>query len=169
MSAAALPLALAYWLHMLATVAWIGSQVAVVLIVRPALRSLDKAGQLSGPFLDRIQKRLQPITWFSLAVLAGSGLFQMSANPHYQGFLVISSPWAVSLLVKHLVFGLMIALNAYLTWGLLPDLDREVLRHLNGLPAPRLALLRRREAWLLGTNLALGLVVLALTAFLRAS
>lgn len=88
---------LAYWQHRLATVAWIGSQVAVALVVRPVLHSVDKEGKIASPFLERIQRRLQPINWFSLAVLASSGLFQMSANSHYRGFRFPGQPNRLSL------------------------------------------------------------------------
>src|SRR3989304_4125630 len=113
-------LSLAYWLHMLATILWIGGLSAVVLLVLPAARQGLEVGQYAR-LLDKIQRRLDPLGWLSLAVLLGTGLFQMSANPHYTGLLTISNRWAVAILIKHLVFLVMIAVSAYLTWGLFPD------------------------------------------------
>lgn len=164
------PLALmaAYWLHMLATVAWIGSLAAMALIVLPAARrALDPA-----PFsllLARMQARLQPVAWFSLILLSGTGLFQMSAHPSYEGFMAIDNEWAMAILAKHLVIGLMVLSSAYLTWGLLPALQRTALLRAAGgeVDPDRIARLERRETQILRLNLVLSMVILALTAWAR--
>ena len=107
--------------------------------------------------------------WISLLLLVGTGLFQMSANPNYQGFLAISNRWAAAILVKHLVFFVMVGVSAYLTWGLLPCLGRVALRQSRGLEAPEAEQLQRRETSLMRLNLVLGALVLALTAIARVS
>ncbi len=162
-------LTLAYWLHMLATVVWIGGLAALALIVAPAARRvLDQQVYLS--FLAQIQDRLQNLGWFSLILLAVTGLVQMSANPHYAGFLQITNRWAVAILLKHLAFGGMILLSAYLTWGLTPELRRVALRESHGLAGGEgTQKLRARELFLLRVNLAIGVVILALTALARSS
>ncbi|MBK8618507.1 MAG: hypothetical protein IPN96_15640 [Anaerolineales bacterium] len=79
-------MALIYWLHMLATVAWIGSLAAINLLVLPASqRTLKLVDQLS--FIAALQKRLEPLAWFSMGLLLVTGLFQLSTSPHYDGFL----------------------------------------------------------------------------------
>ena len=161
-------LALAYWLHMLATVVWVGGLTALVLFVLPAAQgSLDAPGY--ADFLDRVTRKLDPLGWLSLAVLVGTGLFQMSASPNYRGFLVFDNRWAVAILVKHLVIGGMIAVSAYLTWGVLPRLRRLALRRAAGQETPEAAGLSRQETRLLRLNLFLGVLVLGLTALARAS
>jgi uncharacterized membrane protein len=159
-------LSAAYWLHMLATVVWIGTLAALALVVLPAARrALD--AQAFSALLGSLQKRIDPLGWFCLAVLAGTGLFQMSAHPNYQGFLVINNPWGMAILVKHLTFGLMIAASVYMTWFLLPELRRNALRQSQGQvtnPA-----LERRSILLLNLNLILAVFILALTAIARAS
>ena len=161
-------LSLVYWLHMLATVAWIGGLAAMVLLVLPAARrSLDAFAYAA--LLAAIQRRIDPLGWISLLVLVGTGLFQMSASPNYQGFMAISNRWAAAILVKHLVFFVMVGVSAYLTWGLLPRLGRVALRQSRGLEAPEAEQLQRRETSLMRLNLVLGAVVLALTAIARAS
>jgi uncharacterized membrane protein len=160
-------LSFTYWLHMLATVVWIGGLSALVLLVLPAARkALDAASYAN--LLGAIQRRLDPLGWICLLVLAGTGMFQMSANPNYQGFLEVSNRWAATILVKHLVFLVMVLVSGYLTWGLLPRLQRLALLQTRGQPADAGSLLRR-EANLLRLNLVLGVIVLALTAVARAS
>ena len=166
MSSAELGLAIAYWLHMLATVFWIGGLAALVLLVLPAAqRSLDN--EAFAKLLAGIQRRLEPLGWFCLALLAATGMFQMSESPHYQGFLAIQTTWAAAILVKHILFAVMVLLSAYLTWGLLPALRRSTLRLAQGVPGAER--LQRRNLLLLRLNLALALVILALTALARVS
>lgn len=161
-------LALIYWLHMLATIVWIGGLAAVVLLILPAARNSFQANEFAI-FLEKVQRRLDPAGWLSLVVLLGTGMFQMSANPNYQGFLAIDSRWAIAILVKHLFFIGMVAVSAYLTWGLLPALRRNaLLRARGGLPVET-DRLNQREIWLLRVNFALGVIILGLTALARVS
>jgi len=161
-------LTLAYWLHMLSTVIWIGSLAAVVLLVLPvAQRSLDMPAQIR--LLESLQRRLDPLSWFCLVVLAGTGLFQMSANPNYLGFLAIDNRWAVAILVKHGLFLLMIAVSAYLTWGVLPQMRRQALRLARRLEAAETVRWQQWNRRLLQINFVLAVVILALTALARVS
>lgn len=163
-------LTLAYWLHMLATVAWLGGMAALALFVLPAARkSLDAPAY--SDLLGRIQPRLQQVGWMSLFLLGATGMFQMSASPNYHGFLAIDNTWAAAMLSKHAAVLVMVGLSAYNTWGLLPALRRLSLLRLAGRPLPEkdAQQVARRETWLLHLNLALSIIVLALTAWARSS
>lgn len=163
-------LSIAYWLHMLATVIWIGGLAALGLFVLPAARrALDEPAYAA--FLSALQTRFDPLSWFSLTLLAATGMFQMSANPNYNGFLAVDTAWAYAILVKHLLFFGMTGLSAYLTWGLLPQLRRLALRRAKtgDLPAAEAARLERQQLRLMQLNLALGIVILALTAIARSA
>ena len=161
-------LSLAFWLHLLATVAWIGGLVALVILVLPAARkSLEP--ETYARFLEQLQRRLDPLGWLSLAVLLATGLFQMSANPNYAGFLSISNRWAASMLLKHILFIGMIGVSAYLTWGILPALRRIALMRVKGIDAQAAEKLLNRETQLLRINLVLGVLILGLTALARAA
>ena len=161
-------LSIAYWLHMLATVLWIGGLVALSLIVLPAARKA-LAPQAYADLLSALQKRLDPLGWFSVAVLLATGMLQMSSNPNYEGFLAIRGLWASSILVKHLLFGLMVIVSGYLSWGVLPALRRAALRQAHGQEMPELETLQKREIFLLRLNLILGVFVLLLTALARSA
>jgi len=162
-------LSLLYWLHMLATVIWVGGLASLSILILPAAGRTLEAGAYSR-LLEAIQRRLDPLSWLCLAVLVVTGLFQMSANPNYQGFLAINNPWAVAILIKHLVFGGMILTSAYLSWGLLPRLRRAALRRaVEASAEAETEGLRKQEARLLQINLVLSIVILALTALARSS
>jgi uncharacterized membrane protein len=151
---------------MLATIAWIGGLAAVVLLVLPAARQNLPESAYPG-FLESMQRRLDPLGWLSLAVLVGTGLFQMSASPHYQGFLAFENTWAKAILFKHLAFLGMIAVSAFLTWGVLPGMRRLALKRAKGKETPEIARLESREVLLLRLNFLLGVIILGLTALAR--
>ncbi len=163
-------LTLAYWLHMIATVFWLGGLAALSFLVLPTVRkTLDTEHYLG--FLTGLQRRLDPLGWFSLGLLTATGLFQMSANPNYQGALTFSNPWAIAILIKHLFFLGMVGLSAFMTWGLLPQLRRIAIKQSSAssesLQTEIQAKLSRQEQYLIRLNLVLGLLILGLTAFAR--
>lgn len=160
-------LGLIFWLHMLATVAWIGSLIAISILFLPAMRqTLKPFDQLA--VLAAMQKRLEPIAWFSMGLLAATGLFQLSANPHYDGFLSTSGQWSIAILVKHSLSVVMVVVSAIQTWEVLPAIRRGLLRAEKADPED-LARLQRRENLLLRINLLLSALILAATALARAS
>lgn len=161
-------LSLAYWLHMLATVIWIGGLVSLSLLVLPAARRSLDAQAYSG-LIGQLRRRLDPLGWACLIVLAATGMFQMSANPNYQGFLAVDNRWAIAILIKHLVFLAMIVVSAFMTWGVMPRLQRAALLAARGQEAPDANRLQQQEKLLLWLNLILGVLVLGLTALARAS
>lgn len=160
-------MALIYWLHMLATVAWIGSLAAINLLVLPASqRTLKLVDQLS--FIAALQKRLEPLAWFSMGLLLVTGLFQLSTSPHYDGFLSLSTQWSLSILIKHSLAAIMAVVSAIQTWEVLPAIHRTLMKKENA-DAGELAKLQRRELILLRVNLILSVLILGATAFARTS
>jgi uncharacterized membrane protein len=159
-----------YWLHMLATVAWIGGQTTLAVLVLPAARKTISGASRYPEFIGQLSRRLQLTGWLSLVVLTATGLFQMSSNSSYQGFLAITNPWATAILLKHLVIGVLVLSSAYLTWGLTPTLERMILLRAHGKGSPvALGALQRREERLIQINLAISVIVLLLTAWARSS
>jgi len=159
-------LLVSFWLHMLATVAWIGGLATVVFFILPAAKRTQNA-EAYAQTLTEVNQRLDMVGWLSLIVLVASGLFQMSANPNYEGFLAVTNPWARAILLKHIVFFGMIGVSAYLTWGITPGLKRVALKKARGFDTPEEAVLLKRATRLIYLNLILGLVVLIFTALAR--
>lgn len=161
-------LALTFWLHLLATVTWVGSLAGISFLVLPAMqRSLDSETQLV--FIEALQKRLEPIAWFSMSLLVLTGLFQMSVNPHYNGFLSVSTQWSLAILIKHLLGIIMVVVSAIQTWEVIPAIRRAILRSKKSGAIEGLDILRRREILLLRMNFGLSVLILLATAFARAS
>ena len=161
-------LAITYWLHLLATVTWVGSLAGISFLVLPAMqRALNPESQLV--FIEAMQKRLEPIAWFSMSLLVLTGLFQMSVNPHYDGFVSVSTQWSVAILTKHLLGIVMVVVSAIQTWEVIPAIRRAILKSKKINNANELENLRRREILLLRMNFGLSILILLATAFARAS
>lgn len=113
-------LTFSYWIHMLATVVWLGGLVSMTIVAWPAVRKriLDTDQWL------RLQKRFTPWASASLVILWVTGFLQMTADPNYDGFLAVNSLWAQAILIKHLaVIGMMI-FGIYIQWHIQPALAR---------------------------------------------
>ena len=159
-------IALTYWLHMLATATWVGSLAAIALLILPVMRrTLDEETQLV--LLEAMQKRLEPIAWFSISLLVLTGLFQMSVNPHYDGFLSISTQWSVAILAKHILGVIMIVVSAIQTWEVIPAIRRAILISKKNKGAANLDALRKREINLIRINFGISTLILLATAFAR--
>ncbi len=160
-------LASLYWLHMLATVTWIGSLVSIYVLILPVSgRALNPVDELA--LLDGVEKRLEPIAWFSVSLLIVTGLFQMSVNPHYNGFLSTSGQWSLAILAKHALVVSLVAVSAVHTWDVLPSIRRLLMRR-NKADSEQILRLQRRERRLLQASLVLAVLILLATAIMRAS
>jgi len=160
-------LALIFWLHFLATVTWIGSLVSISVLILPAVkRALQPPDQLA--MIEAVQKRLEPVAWFSMGLLLVTGLFQLSANPHYDGFLSTSGRWSLAILTKHSLAVVMVVVSAVQTWEILPAIRRTLMRKEKA-NQEELSRLQRRETILLRLNLIVGILILAMAAIARAS
>ncbi len=161
-------LTVAYWLHMAATVVWIGGLFYFTVILIPVIVEADDVRMFSG-VLERLRRRFNPIAWLSLGILVVTGLMQMAGAAQYQGFLVIEDRWSLSIFLKHLAILFMVALAAYQTWIIQPRLTRQwLLEKQRGQETSE----ARDQAMsqtirLTRINLVLGLIVLALTAIAR--
>ena len=160
-------LAVIFWLHMLATVTWIGSLAAINILVLPAShRTLKLADQLS--FIAALQKRLEPLAWFCMGLLLVTGLIQLSTSPHYDGFLSLSTQWSFAILIKHGLAVIMVVVSAIQTWEVLPAIQRTLMKK-GKADENELARLQRKEVIILRINLALSALILGATALARVS
>ena len=109
-----------YWIHLLATVVWLGGIALMAFIAWPALRQ----GALSSNQWFMLQKRFVPWVNAALIVLLITGFIQMTNDENYNGFLAVDSLWAWAMLLKHIAYGGMVVLTVYLQFGLHPAMAR---------------------------------------------
>lgn len=155
-------LVFSYWVHLLATVVWLGGLALMALVAWPALRR----GTLADNQWLALQQKFLPWANGSLLLLLITGLVQMTNDANYNGFLAVDSLWAWAILVKHLAFLGMAGIGGYVQAILYPAMKR--LDLLAGkrpsLARAEQAKLTRRENHLLRLNLGCAAAVLFFTA-----
>jgi hypothetical protein len=127
---------------------------------------LKLVDQLS--FIAAVQKRLEPLAWFCMGLLLVTGLFQLSASPHYDGFLNTSTQWSLAILIKHGLAIVMVVVSAIQTWEVLPNIHRTLLKKEKA-DEGDLAKLQKKELLILRLNLLISTLILAATAYARVS
>lgn len=159
-------LSFSYWLHLLATVVWLGGLTLMTLVAWPAVR-----GQLlTADQWIILRQRFAPWANISLVVLWLTGFLQMTSDSNYEGFLAFNSLWAQAILIKHIAVIAMMGFGLYIQWRVHPNLERiNILAE----KKPELAISERetliqQEARLLRLNLVCAAAVLFFTAIATA-
>ena len=155
-----------YWLHLLATVVWLGGIALMAFIAWPALRQ----GALSTNQWFQLQKRFLPWVNAALVALLITGFVQMTNDANYTGFLQVDSLWAWAILLKHVAFGGMVVLTVVLQFWLYPAMNRlALLAEANPeTAAAEQDKLAAREIRYLRLNVAAAMLVLLFTAIATA-
>ncbi len=155
-------LAISYWIHLLATIIWLGGMALMALIAWPALRQ----GTLADNQWAALQRRFAPWAAGSLVILLITGFVQMTNDQNYGGFLVLDGTWAYAMLLKHIAFVGMVIITVYVQAILYPAMSRAAIlaQQRPQLAQNEQATLARREMSLLRLNLACAVLVLLFTA-----
>jgi|CXWJ01.1.fsa_nt_gi uncharacterized membrane protein len=155
-----------YWVHLLATVVWLGGVALMAFVAWPALRQ----GTLSSNQWFGLQKRFLPWVNAALIILLITGFIQMTNDENYNGFLQVDSLWAWAILLKHVAYGGMVALTVYLQFFLYPAMSRLALLEASQpeTAAAEQDKIARREIRYLRLNLLAAAAVLLFTAIATA-
>lgn len=160
-------LAISYFVHLIATVVWIGGLAMMLFLIWPeTARSLVNQDERRRVVMG-IQARFRPMANLSLVLLLGTGMVQMSGDPNYEGFLTFENTWSIAMLLKHIAFEAMIGLAAFTQFALAPAIERAILLASKGQPS-ELEKLLAREVQLMWSMAGLGVIVLAFTAIATA-
>lgn len=159
-------LAVSLFFHTLATAIWIGGILLTLLLVWPSVDRTLKDSPAIYAMLQQVRKRFTTYGNLALAVLIMTGMFQMSADPNYDGVMQITNEWSRVILLKHLAVGGMVICGAILQFGVAPALERVALLAERGKAQPgEYEKIRRREVRLTWINAALGILILAFSAW----
>lgn len=101
-------LLMASWLHLIATVMWIGGTGFVLFIAIPSSRKV--MGADAGKLMTEITKRFTPLANYSIALLLVTGSALAVLNDRFSGSAVFENRWIVVLAAKHVLVFTMIAL-----------------------------------------------------------
>ena len=151
------------WLHLAATVTWIGAMVTNMAVLMPAARETLEPpvmGRLFGAFM----KRFRTLVYICIITLFVTGAVMMVLNRHYLGPLDFGNLWTRLLLVKHILIIVMVVMVVYAFEVLAPKVGRVAAAG----PSPELARLQKFQMRVGGAGLVIALVVLLLTATITA-
>lgn len=99
------------WLHALATVIFIGHFVLLSLLYLPAFARAK--ADVAGPLLSDVSKRSRPWMYASLLIFMVTGIYLMIVDPNYRGVGNFGNPWAVAMLIKHILIIAMIGMGFF--------------------------------------------------------
>jgi uncharacterized membrane protein len=147
------------WLHLVATVVWIGGIVTNLIVVSPSAKeSLEPP--VMGRFMGSFIKRFRCLVYFSMGVLVVTGVIMMLLNDQYLGIFNFGNLWTLVVVVKHILVVILIILAIYIFQILFPRMGQLGAKG----PSPELAKLQKLQGQLAVTTVIIGLVILVFTA-----
>lgn len=99
------------WLHAIATVIFIGHYLLLSLLYLPAFAKAKV--EIAGPILSEVSKRSRVWMYASLLIFMVTGIYLMIVDPNYRGVGDFGNPWAVAMLVKHILIVAMIGIGFF--------------------------------------------------------
>ncbi|OGU29925.1 MAG: hypothetical protein A2057_05460 [Ignavibacteria bacterium GWA2_35_9] len=141
------------FLHLLATVTWIGGMIFMNIVLFPAQTAIDPGQR--GKLFGAIVKRFLIIVWISVIVLLLTGLYK---TPSYLLFNP-ESGFGLWLTVKHIAILLMILFGLLITFVVSPKL-RKLAPKPGDQPLPEFIKAQKNMTLLARTNMTLGIIVL---------
>ncbi len=160
-------LAISLFFHILATVVWIGGILIITLLVIPEVNRILVDQPALYQILLRLRKRFAPISNLALVALITTGLFQMTADPNYDGLMQFNNTWSQIMLIKHILIAVMALFGLFLQFSIAPALERTtlLLEHGKG-EISDWQTLRRREQQLTWVIVLLAILILGMSAWL---
>ena len=151
-------LATASWLHLIATVFWIGGIAFILFIDMPSARQV--LGTDAGKLMGEISKRFTPVANYSIVLLVLTGAAMVVLNNRFSSSATLENNWISILVAKHLLVFTMIVIHFYRGWILAPKIMRTE-------SEPRKLSLQNLSINLVRTNFGLGLMVLLLSTIIN--
>jgi len=147
-----------YWLHLTATVLWIGGIIFILFFAIPSARQV--LGAESGKLMGEISKRFTPAANLSIIVLLLTGAVLTGLNRQYSGVpAFLENNWSSALTAKSILVLGMVIVHFYRGLFLGPRIARTMA------DAEKKSL-QKLSLNLVKVNLALGLIVLLLSGAL---
>ena len=148
--------AISTWLHLLATIVFIGYYLFTSLIYLPVIERFMQANALRD-LLEQVSARLRPFFGGSLLIFLVTGTHLMLINENYQGLgNFFANPWSVLIVIKHVLVLAFLALAIFS--------ERAFLGQISDQKPEALKQFRRA----LNINTILGVAILLLTSITQA-
>ncbi len=150
------------WLHILATVTWIGGMFTNFVILRPAMAkalSPAEAGKLMGTMM----KRFRIMVYISIVVLGVTGIPLKLISPNYISIINFENSWEIVSFIKHICYGILVLLAVYTFEVLSPKMMKVAAQG----PSTALQQLQKKQAAFGGLAFLTAMVILVLSSLMR--
>lgn len=148
----------AAWLHLIATVIWIGGIAFILFIAMPSARQV--MGTDAGKLMGDVSKRFTPVANYSIVLLVLTGATMAVLNNRFSSSTILENNWIIILAAKHILVFTMIVIHFYRGLILAPKIMRMESK-------PRKMSLQNLSINLVKANFGLGLMVILLSAIIN--
>ena len=150
------------FLHLMATIAWIGGMVFNFLVVMPtANKVLDPA--MAGKFMGALFKRVRIVVYSSLLILFVTGIPMKIASQYYVGIINFDNNWEIVGFIKHIFVALLALMAIYSFEVLSPKIAKLAVKG----PSPEMMDLRNKQMKLGGVSFLFGIIIIFLSAMMN--
>jgi len=104
---------LSHFLHILATVVWVGGIFMTLLVILPGSKTALESGPLVGKLMKEVGQRFTPLANMSILILIVSGLILLYANRNFTSFGDLLKSWNILIFCKFAVVAVMVCLHYY--------------------------------------------------------
>lgn len=151
------------FLHLFATVAWLGAMTTNAFILLPSAREALEP-PVAGKLMGAVMKRFRVLVYTSIGVLIVTGIGMTRIDKHFMGYMQFKSLWSSISSIKHILIIIVVVLVIYAFEGL----GRKVSRLAQKGPSPELARLQKKQVMFSYIGLVLAVIILLLTGILTA-
>lgn len=150
------------WIHIMATVAWIGGMFVNFIVLRPVVtKVLDPA--TAGKFMQTLMKRFRVVIYTSIVLLGVTGIPLKIINENYISIINFDNNWEIVSFIKHIFYGILVVLAVYTFEILSPKIARAAK---NG-PSPAMAALQKQQGMMGAVAFLTAIIILILSSLMR--
>lgn len=150
------------WLHIMATIVWIGGMITNMFILRPVLASTLDPAQ-AGKVMGQLMKRFRIIVYSAIVVLGVTGIPLKIINENYISIINFENNWEIVSFIKHLCYGILVLLAVYSFEILSPKVAKLAQEG----PSPALKALQKKQMASGGLAFLAAIVILILSSLMR--
>lgn len=141
------------FLHVLATVSWIGGMIYINVVLMPSLPAL--APESRGKLMGAAAKRFAVVSWSSVVILLLTGLQKTPTGMLFD----LATSYGITLTVKHVSVLVMIGIGLFITFAIVPRMTALAPKPQEK-PTVEFFKTQKQLQILAMTNMLLGIVVL---------
>lgn len=152
-------LATSNFLHLIATVVWIGGISMILLVIMPGAKASLESGPVISGLMKEISKRFTFMANISIVVLIITGIIIVLYDKTVTYNLDFSIHWNLAMFLKHIIAAFMMIIHFYRGLLLIPKIGKLSAQG----EEPSVIRLQKFSLNLVKANLVLGVIILAIS------